>query len=99
MERIHNLVNEYLVSLGLCILYVEELDAIAQLLEQGRKVDAIKELRECTATHSTKSYVLRDGSSTFAAWLKNNGKTEYEKTHCLGLKEAKDIVDFIEDNM
>ena len=98
MNQIRESINEYLVSLDLCILYVEETDAIAQLLEQGRKVDAIKYLRGHTEYATPVRFVLRDGS-TFATWLKNNGKTEYEKTRRLGLKEAKDIVDFIEDNM
>jgi hypothetical protein len=68
------------------------------MLGQGRKVDAIKYLRGHTEYTTPARFVLRDGS-TFAAWLCANGKTEYERVRRLGLKEAKDVVDFIEDNL
>ena len=98
MERIRELVNEYLQHLGLVFLFEYETIAVLDLLHAGRKVDAIKYLREHTARSSTEDYVLRD-ESAFAAWLKANDKACYEKKTRIGLKEAKDIVDFIQDNM
>ena len=98
MERIRELVNDYLLHLGFVILYQEELVAVLDLLNAGRKVDAIKCLREHAALSYTEDYVLRD-ESAFAAWLKANDKACYEKKTRVGLKEAKDIVDFIQDNM
>ena len=89
------LINAYLASQDLTELYSDEYGCILTLIRDGRKVDAIKTLRE--QSRNSCDVRLNDTRypNTFALWLIDNDKMTYTKSRRLGLKEAKDVIDFM----
>ena len=85
---------EYLVNLGLLSLHDTEYAEILKHIRFGHQFDAIQAL--CDYTRNTYSVHLNlPMGNGFATWLCNQGKGSYEDTKSLGLKEARDIVDFL----
>ena len=85
---------DYLASLGLCGLYDSEYNEVRQLIRENRKVDAIKALCAYTENNLSAAY-NRPANNEFASWLETQGAYTYDEYKTLGLKEAKDIVDFL----
>lgn len=101
-RTLEQIVTGYLDSLGMN-MSSHVYDTVCQCLADGRKVDAVKFLRTETAVAEYAQVVVPDTAMghRFHNWMHETGNTTYEKrvVHCLGLKEAKDIVDVIQANM
>lgn len=72
------------------------LSDIQTWLRNGKKIDAIKCLRNNTQRDCTKIVHWINGNS-FSDYLERREETFGDK-HTLGLKVAKDIIDFIDSN-
>jgi ribosomal protein L7/L12 len=73
-----------------------QLVTIQEMLKQKQVIPAIKHLRELTKTTVGPYLHMREGSS-FVRFLNTNNISLAKETK-LGLKEAKDIIDFVNEN-
>lgn len=62
----------------------------------GNKVAAVKYLREASRVEVSTPFILR--GNEISRFLCERNLNEYPTTTRLGLKEVKNVVDFIEDN-
>lgn len=93
------LINTFLATFGINTLYSADFNVIIELIKDDRKVDAVKHLRDFTKVTEYRRLVKPKTYNTFANWLQDTDHMAYFDTRKLGLKEAKDIVWFLADNM
>ena len=89
------LINDFLESRGVSAITADDLDVIKSKIDDNKKVDAIKQLRVASRTcHEIKINAYPyDEDNIF---LHYSGPFSYhERGDCLGLREAKDVVDFL----
>ena len=98
-------INEYLDSKGLVMLCDLEYEELVCHVRNRNKVDAIKALRtfsKCIDERYIQDPTEYEGyTNDFYAFLVDNGRTCYEgpDSRCLGLKEAKCVVDVMFANL
>lgn len=111
LERVHLLVNNYIIHLDGQQLTQATFDEIVRLLHCDKKVQAIKLFRASTEQHvpillkldenkyqSFETEKPRTFHSNFTTWVKKyevSLATDEYHTHTIGLKDAKDAVEFI----
>lgn len=98
------LINAFLQDQGVNVLFKFEFNYIVSMAVDGHKTAAIKSLREKTMKMAYKTWVLderEDYPAAITTWIKHNNGQEIpgtEREVYLGLKEAKEVVEFIMNN-
>jgi hypothetical protein len=91
-------INRFIASSNpnLEVLDTYQLSIVQELIKLEHIVPAIKQLRELTKTTKCPMIHKRE-NSTFVRFL-NSEDISLGKENKLGLKEAKDVIDFLNDN-
>lgn len=101
LNKLLSIINAYIInqigsrSDGMDHLYTKDLEKILRHIKNNQKVDAIKALRTASQmVHTISIQGCGDSHNLFVQFCETNGFSITE-THCLGLKEAKDVIDAI----
>lgn len=100
-EKLFEYTNRYLHSIEVSGISSVVFTKVMNLLYKHRKVDAIKELRSSCIEEVRADIVLgpRSHCNKFAGFVSENGTAVFIRVSRLGLKDAKDIVDILAENL
>lgn len=100
-EKLFEYTNRYLRSIEVSEIPSVVFTNVMNLLYKHRKVDAIKELRSSCIEEVRADIVLtpRGIDNKFGGFVSENGTAVFIRVPRLGLKNAKDIVDILSDNL
>ena len=94
-KNILNFVNEFLKHKQVYTISEDALDEVCCLMNENHKVAAIQCLRERVGVDTWNLIPYLNGNS-MSEFLGARDLEEYKETRFLGLKDAKDVVDWID---
>ena len=100
-EKLFEYTNRYLRSIEVSEISSVVFTNVMSLLYKHRKMDAIKELRSSCIEEVRADIVLnpRGYDNKFGRFVSDNGTAVFIRVSRLGLKNAKDIVDILNNNL